>query len=128
MARSTKLYHGTHSGASADIEREGLKPIQNEMEGWAAPCLTDSLGAAKMYAEENAELYGTTPVVYEVSVPDPAKLSEDTYHNEVMPGKGWEYDGEIPAECLHRIGDDHLQAIRVEALLAEPTMIYGEGY
>ena len=68
-------------------------------------------------------------MVYEVSVPDPAKLFEDTYHDEVMPGNGWEYDGEIPATSLRRIEDASLQAVPVEEHPAVGSgMIYGEGY
>jgi len=115
------LYHGTHSGVSAGIEKNGLKPQQNDVEGWACPCVTDSLEAAKEYAELNAEAEGTSPVVYEVIIPDEAKLFEDTYHNEVGPGQGWEYDGDIPAANLHRADDAQLQAVRVaERPLAIP--------
>jgi hypothetical protein len=114
MMKADRLYHGTHSGVSAQVEAEGLKARQNEMGGCACPCVTDSLEAAKGYAGSRAEEEGTSPVVYEVIVPDPTKLFEDTYHDEVGPGHGWEHDGDIPATSLHRIGDAELQAVQAQ--------------
>ena len=109
--------------------------MQHEEEGpdagWMLPCLIDSLAAAKAYADLSAEINGTEPVAYEVSpVPDPAKLFKDTYHNEVMPGRGWEYDGEIPAAGLRRIEDAELQAVPAEEhpMPVASGVIYGEGY
>ena len=96
------FYHGTHSGASHEIEVSGLTP-QNKQGVWNCPFLTDSLPAAEEYADSVAKSNGSDPVVYEVIVQDESVLFDDTYHNETMPGNGYEYDGDLPATCLRRL-------------------------
>ena len=96
------LYHGTHSGVSSSIEAEGIV-TQNRMGVWRCPQLTDSLEAAGDYAKDLAQRKGTEPVIYEVTVEDESLLFDDSYHNDTMPGNGYEYDGDLPPRCLRQL-------------------------
>lgn len=96
----TALYHGTHSGVPAETGGLGYSERNN------GPFLTDSLDAAHDYATDIAKRRGTEPRVYQVTPPDPSLMYDDSYHNDTMPGNGWEYDGEIPPENLRRVASE----------------------